>query len=115
MIKVYWTGFTEACHKTEVNIWRSSPLKKKSNLAYLTASFLEEFSGAAGNLTIVEFTYLSHIKRKTIWRWFSRNHVDLVEFISNIGGGLGLALGISIFSAMDCFIKRVFDLLKLKY
>ena len=78
--------------KTEVNIWRSSPLKKKSNLAYLTTSFLEEFSGAAGNLTIVEFTYLSHIKRKT-----KSYLVDLPGFVSNIAGGLGLALGISIF------------------
>ena len=35
--------------------------------------------------------------------------VDSIAFISNIGGGLGLALGISIFSVLDYITVRLFD------
>ena len=35
--------------------------------------------------------------------------VDSIAFVSNIGGGLGLALGISIFSVLDYITVRLFD------
>ena len=56
------------------------------------------------NLTTVEIRSLSTIKTTT-----KSYLVDEIGLVSNIGGGLGLALGVSFFSVLDFILTKLLD------
>ena len=55
-------------------------------------------------LTTVEIRSLSTIKTTT-----KSYLVDEIGLVSNIGGGLGLALGVSFFSVLDFIMTKLLD------
>ena len=66
--------------------------------------FAQTIRESGGSLVILKFPQQGLIKTST-----KSYIVDWVAFISNIGGGLGLTLGISIFSGMEWIFDRIFD------
>ena len=59
------------------------------------------------NITLINFSYNPRTQT-TITSYL----VDDISFVSNIGGGLGLALGVSTFSVMDLILERILSYLK---
>ena len=53
---------------------------------------------------LLQYTTSGILKRNT-----KSYLVDTTDFITNIGGGLGLVLGISIYSVLDYITIKVFD------
>ena len=54
------------------------------------------------NITVINFSYNPRAQTTTI-----SYLVDDISFVSNLGGGLGLALGVSTFSVMDLILERI--------
>ena len=76
-----------------------------SNIKFLYKSnTLMESHGLTdtANTTFVQLKYLS--KAKSVTKSYL---VGDMELLSNIGGGLGLTLGLSIFSIIDDIIKKL--------
>ena len=54
------------------------------------------------NVSFIQLTITPFVKITT-----TNSLVGGTELVSNIGGGLGLALGLSILSVMDYFLEKI--------
>ena len=70
----------------------------------LTHFGLESANERKSNIILIAYKSDGLLKKNT-----KSYLVDSIAFVSNIGGGLGLALGISIFSVLDYITVRLFD------
>ena len=83
--------------------------RTKNHQAYIKKDIysifdLEGFDQEEMSFVLFKYTFGGLVKKNT-----KSYLVDTIAFISNIGGGLGLALGISIFSVLDCFTVKAFE------
>ena len=65
---------------------------------------LSDVDAENATFLLLQYTTSGILKRNT-----KSYLVDTTDFITNIGGGLGLVLGISIYSVLDYITIKVFD------
>ena len=96
----------DKCRTTKVKSYPPPQvMADNSNIKFLyKSSTLMESHGLTdtANTTLVQLKYLS--KAKIVTKSYL---VGDMELLSNIGGGLGLTLGLSIFSIIDDIIKKL--------
>ena len=106
--------FTVPCSQSKIQKFAMLHLpQENSHQAFVKDNFNTLFGmehGSPENATIVLFKYTHGAVRKENTKSYL---VDPVALVSNIGGSLGLALGISVFSVLDYItiksINRIFD------
>ena len=86
--------------------------RKKNHLTYVKEDLFTYYGLTGGNLEDTSFVLVKYSFGGLIQRNTKSYLVDTVGFISNIGGGLGLALGISIFSFLDYITVNILDRIK---
>ena len=101
--------FTERCHRKRTKVLRKQIIKRNSIEEFVRSSIFAISSDAMkanfdlNSTTFVTIKYPSNGIVKTITKSYL---VDGITLFSNIGGGLGLALGFSMYSVIDYIIEK---------
>ena len=108
-IEILNLQFTERCHRKRTKVLRKQIIKRYSIEEFVRSSILAISSDAMkanfelNSTTFVTIKYPSNGIVKTITKSYL---VDGITLFSNIGGGLGLALGFSMYSVLEYIVEK---------